>query len=70
MRDREKLEHPLVLAIAKGLTISLAILMVILAVTFFTFVFVLSVWWLVGVVLATSVGGTLFGINTYLWDNY
>ena len=70
MADREKLEHPLVLAIAKGLTISLAILMVILAVTFFTFVFVLSVWWLVGVVLATSVGGTLFGIHAYLLDHY
>ena len=70
MRDRRKMEHPLVIAIAKGLTISLAVMMVILAVTFFTFVFVLSVWWLVGVVLATSVGGTLFGINAYLWDNY
>ena len=70
MRDGKKMEHPLVLAIAKGLTISLAVLMVILAVTFFTFVFVLSVWWLVGVVLATSVGGTLFGIHVYLLDNY
>ena len=66
----EKLNHPLICAIAKGISIAVVLLFGLMAVAFAILALAASVWWIIGFVIAAIACGAFAGITSYLWDEW
>lgn len=65
-----KLQNPLVRNIVSGITISITIITVVLAIVSLFFAFVEHWLWVVGFVFNTIICGVSGGIAVYLFDLY
>ena len=70
-RIEEKLyESQLLCEILKGLSISLSIAMVLLAIVCCVYMFESSAWWAIGFVISIIGCGVGFGFTAYLFNEY